>query len=307
MSEEVPQNKKRKLDQSLRVKIVAGLARACPASQVNKKEWCESIYDTLLKECPDRLPEKARSIAFNVKRNGEYLCSCRPEDVARMSPDQMARGTTLASLRESIVLGGWDPPSSERPSLLESSKWVSTANKQKLELVIYEESSFRDFSTYWRSSVPRVVVRHGDITSLEGEFHALVSPANTMGNMDGGIDRVYADFLGWSYGRPYHDPNPLQLGIDRFKGEENARLELGEAVLIKDLKVHLIASPTMILPGKIEVNSRVVFQATKAVFQLWKANEKIRVLRMPSFGTGYGQVPGIISASQTMEAFCHVW
>jgi len=60
----------------------------------------------------------------------------------------------------------------------------------------------------------------------------------------------------------------------------------------------------MVLPSKIPVNSRIVYDATKAVFRLWKETPDIGTLRMPAFGTGFGQVPGSIAASQTLQAFC---
>ena len=137
-----------------------------------------------------------------------------------------------------------------------------------------------------------------------------VSPANTMGNMDGGIDRALADHLGWSYGRPYHTANPLQLAIDTLKGETDARLDIGQAILVLNKvseKGHLIAAPTMVLPSKIPVNSRVVHDAALAAFGIWRDHDGIRCIRMPAFGTGFGRVPGEIAAAQMFEAFCTAW
>jgi hypothetical protein len=40
-----------------------------------------------------------------------------------------------------------------------------------------------------------VHVSHGDIFGLKAD--AIVSPANSFGHMDGGIDLVYSNFFGW--------------------------------------------------------------------------------------------------------------
>ena len=128
----------------------------------------------------------------------------------------------------------------------------------------------------------------------------------------GGIDRVYADYLGWSYGLPYHEPNPLQLAIlEQESG--NDRLEIGKAILVRNNNnnnksgPHLIAAPTMTLPSKIRVNSTIVRDATRAAFAIWRNVSDVSVIRMPAFGAGFGQVPGPIVAAQTLEAFCSVW
>mmetsp|Transcript_28977 Transcript_28977/g.43779 ORF Transcript_28977/g.43779 Transcript_28977/m.43779 type:complete len:113 (-) Transcript_28977:360-698(-) len=104
----------------------------------------------------------------------------------------------------------------------------------KLILVLRDDALFRDYSHYFEK-IPRIEVRQGNIVDIpkDEKCDALVSPASTMGNMDGGIDRVYADYLGWSYGRPYHPPNPLQLAMDQQLGEPNSRLPIGQAVLVQ--------------------------------------------------------------------------
>ena len=149
--------------------------------------------------------------------------------------------------------------------------------------------------------------------------------------MDGGIDRIYADHFHWTYGRPYKDVNPLQEVIDAKYGMFK-QLPIGEAVLvpvsyrqpsatlsnsndtdssdtIRTVKF-LIAAPTMVRPEEIEKRSRIVYKASLAAFQTWKANSHscgIYKVAMPSFGTGFGAVPPIIAAKQMWEAFVDVW
>ena len=124
--------------------------------------------------------------------------------------------------------------------------------------------------------------------------------------MDGGIDRAYADRFGWSYGRPYHAANPLQLAIDAKRGERQP-LPIGEAVVVRHKGVCLIASPTMEIPGRIARGSTIVRDAARAAFVAWRSEPDIETVSMPSFGTGWGGVPPIIAAAQMWEAFVDAW
>src|SRR5262245_699868 len=46
------------------------------------------------------------------------------------------------------------------------------------------------------SDLPRVTISHGNI--LDGRADAIISPANSFGFMDGGVDLAYSYFFGWS-------------------------------------------------------------------------------------------------------------
>jgi len=59
-----------------------------------------------------------------------------------------------------------------------------------------------DLVERWRSAFapwPEVTVRHGDILAVA--HTAIVSPANSLGLMDGGIDALYIDYFGSSLQR----------------------------------------------------------------------------------------------------------
>jgi O-acetyl-ADP-ribose deacetylase (regulator of RNase III) len=147
--------------------------------------------------------------------------------------------------------------------------------------------------------------------------------------MDGGIDRVYADHFRWSYGRPYQHDNPLQQEIDARYGLYKP-LPIGDAILVpvvypdytsqsctaaavEDGSLsaqrsvrYLIAAPTMVRPGPIDVGSRIVYSASLAAFRVWRSvlfTHGVWKVAMPSFGTGYGAVPAVVAARQMFEAF----
>ena len=247
--------------------------------------------------------QHARSLAFNLKRNGSNLKSLTPTELVQLSANALVAGSIPAIVREKALLGGWDPPP-PTSSLPADAPWLCNKDleKKRIVFVLREKHVYEAYANYF-VSIPRVQVLHNDIIAVEGPVNAFVSPANTTGNMDGGIDRVYADFFGWSYGRPYHDPSVLQQAIDKAKGEPNIHLPVGEAILARDERGHaLIAAPTMVVPSKIKIISRTVFLAYRAAFDVFRRHSDIHVIRVPSFGTGYGQVPGKIAAAQTWQA-----
>ena len=101
--------------------------------------------------------------------------------------------------------------------------------------------------------------------------------------------------------------NPLQLAIDKAKRETCATLPIGQAVVVRHKDVCLIAAPTMETPGRIPPGSRVVYDAARAAFVAWTEHKEIGTIRMPAFGTGWGQVPIKIAAAQMWEAFVDAW
>ena len=295
----------------VRAKIQRALRQRRPSSQ--SEQWADCVCDAICHHFgtdKERLAV-ARTLVFNLKRNAALLTNIEPERLVHLSSEEMTLGTDVDRVRKRARLGGWEPPNLSQ--LSSSSPWFDEAYHDKqLVLVLKEDALFREFQACF-ANIPRVRVAQGDITRVEGDFDAFVSPANTMGNMDGGIDRVYADYFGWSYGRPYHEPNPLQLAMEKkIIGEEG--LEIGKAILVRNSPsdkrkkaIHLIAAPTMTLPSKVPVNSTVVRDAARAAFEIWRDTPDVSVIRMPAFGTGWGQVPGSIAAAQTLEAFCSVW
>jgi len=299
-------NNQTKTEDKHRRKLLEALKRACPSKEEEKRaSWATELVAALRSKhrgsctinshtvVSKAMFDHARSIASNLKRNNN-LCNLTPNELVELTQDELAKGTKTEQLRAKARLGGWHPPLT--PSVLSSdrSAWHQEAQHQskRLVLVLRDETTWRSYHKYF-GGLPRVdVIQHHDITDdkkLGPTVDAYVSPANSMGNMDGGIDRAYADHFGWSYGRPYHSPNLLQLAIDKAKGEFSATLPIGEAILVRDGRNCLIAAPTMALPGKIKVGSRIVYDATRAVFALWASETSgdLNVVRMPAFGTGW--------------------
>ncbi len=145
-----------------------------------------------------------------------------------------------------------------------------------------------------------VFIYHGDIFSIKTD--CIVSPANSFGFMDGGLDLLISKKLGW------HIQEQLQR---RIKANQFGELLVGQAELIdtnnKEIPF-LISAPTMRVPMIIK-DTVNIYLASKAIFTVLKwAGHLFDSVTICGLGTGVGQVPFDICAKQMKQAYsdvCH--
>lgn len=143
-----------------------------------------------------------------------------------------------------------------------------------------------------------VVIHCGDFFSLPTD--CVVSPANSFGFMDGGLDLAISMNLGWQV------QDRLQKQI---KEKYNGELLVGQAELVEtgnDEIPFCISAPTMRVPMLL-VNSPNVYLATRAVFLLLKNEPRIQTITMSGLGTGVGRVMYNICARQMRQAYDDVF
>lgn len=146
--------------------------------------------------------------------------------------------------------------------------------------------------------VENVIIKQASI--FDTPCDALVSPANSFGFMNGGIDFSISKNLGW------HIEKSVQQKIrEEFFGE----LLVGQALIVETNHAdfpYLISAPTMRTPMTIH-RSPNVYWAMKAILTLWKYGklddgtpifEKVNSIAIPGLGTGVGQVAPLICARQ---------
>ncbi|MBW4421722.1 MAG: macro domain-containing protein [Myxacorys californica WJT36-NPBG1] len=151
-----------------------------------------------------------------------------------------------------------------------------------------------------------VSVHRGSI--LDVQCDAVVSPANSFGFMDGGIDARYSDRVGW------HVQERLQKLIQT---KHHGELLVGMAEIVEtdhSAIPYLIAAPTMRVPMVLR-DSVNPYLAAHAVLLLVKhgrfesgslAGEKIsdvvQTIAFPGLATGIGQVDVNVCARQVRAA-----
>jgi O-acetyl-ADP-ribose deacetylase (regulator of RNase III) len=128
--------------------------------------------------------------------------------------------------------------------------------------------------------VANVTTQHGDI--FQSPVECCVSPANSFGWMDGGIDAHYVRTMGQQ--------------VERRVQEEIRHLPFKELLVGQSVCVEtgyrdcpsLIAAPTMRHPGP--TTAEAVFRSTRAA--LSKAKRRLfTTVAMPGMGTLTGRVP----------------
>ena len=141
-----------------------------------------------------------------------------------------------------------------------------------------------------------VTVHQGDFFGVPAD--CVVSPANSFGFMDGGLDGYITNRLGSQV------QAALQKKIIR---EYDGELLVGEATLVKTespLVPYLISAPTMRVPTILPKDTINPYLAMKATLLCALGNfDKINTITVPGLGTGVGLVDFAICARQMRKAF----
>ena len=155
----------------------------------------------------------------------------------------------------------------------------------------------------WRhcfEGLDEVSIVEGDICQLACD--AVVSPANSFGFMDGGLDLLLSERFGWD----------LQDRVMKaIQSRPMRELLIGEAIIVptEDLRVPwLIAAPTMRVPMRIR-NSIHAYLAMKAILIAAKSHQgevPITHVAIPGLGTGVGHLAPQVSAAQMAKAYREV-
>lgn len=152
-----------------------------------------------------------------------------------------------------------------------------------------------------------VTVHYGSILDIACD--AVVSPANSFGFMDGGIDLLYTQHFGW------HVQDRVQAAIRK---EHHGELLVGAAEIVETgdaLLPFLIAAPTMRVPTILPGDTVSPYLAARAALLLVQhgtfthgtyAGEKVAdyvdTVAFPGLGTGVGRVGPNTCARQMRAA-----
>jgi O-acetyl-ADP-ribose deacetylase (regulator of RNase III) len=160
-----------------------------------------------------------------------------------------------------------------------------------------------DVAAAWREAFAGcddVEVSEGDIFGLAAD--AIVSPANSFGYMDGGIDGVYSMHFGWDLSGRLRE---------LLRRDWDGELPVGCAVIVEtqDARIpYLVSAPTMRVPMNVSntVNAYLAFRATLIAVRNHNRvgpDIPIRSLLCPGLATGYGCMDPRRSARQMFHAY----
>jgi len=149
--------------------------------------------------------------------------------------------------------------------------------------------------------VPAVEVIEGDL--LDAGCEAILSPANSFGDMGGGIDKAIDDFHQGAAQRAVR-----KAIAERCYGE----LPVGVALIVEVSSPRLpyiVAAPTMRVPGRVDRSLNAYLSMRAALVAVLRHNaghRAIRRLAVPGLCTGVGGMAAIESAEQMRTAYDNV-
>lgn len=131
-----------------------------------------------------------------------------------------------------------------------------------------------------------------------GKYDVVVSPANSFGDMGGGIDYYYRKYFG----------NELQVNVKNIiKDKYHGELIVGNAFMIrlprKKNPLYFIVAPTMREPSNVSgtINAYLAFKAILECLE--KTNKYPKNILIPCLAIGVGQMPAKRSAWQIKMAY----
>ena len=154
----------------------------------------------------------------------------------------------------------------------------------------------------------RVSIRHGNILDIAED--TIVSPANSYGYMDGGVDKIYREFFGEKLDEAVLEAirfRATRLAVQNGENPQYAEaiLPVGESTLAKTNHPrirYILLAPTMFLPQGIPAeNCR---QAMLAVLNCGKRSfPHIKNIYCPGLGTGVGGLAPALAAKTMAKAY----
>lgn len=155
----------------------------------------------------------------------------------------------------------------------------------------------------WRAAFddcPNVEARQGSI--LPVQTSAIVSPANSFGFMDGGLDLALSKHFGWQ----------METNVrDVLLAEHDGELPVGQAIVVPSGHAQvpwLISAPTMRVPMVVAdtTNAYLAFRAILRAVRDHNAerpDDQITSVACPGLGTGNGLMPPDRCARQMRYAY----
>lgn len=202
---------------------------------------------------------------------------------------------------------------------------VDIGGQEDVKVTYYLRDIERKMVDAWakifKDHTDRVKVSLGDIFKEAPAVDALVSPANSFGFMDGGIDMVYTILFGWQMQnrlqkviREEYDGENLvgnAIIIPAYdkepEGEELEKIKKNNCNGGQPIK-YLISVPTMRTPEDVSDTSNSFLAFRAVILSVQKHNRNpdntpIRSVLCPGLGTAVGLMPADRCAFQMLQAY----
>ena len=155
---------------------------------------------------------------------------------------------------------------------------------------------------YHFQGVATAEVVRGNLLDLRCD--AIVSPANSFGDMSGGIDRVIDNF---------HRGEAQRRLVEAIREQFLGELPVGAALVVELPSEHfrfVVAAPTMRIPGSVQGSVNAYLSMRAALVAILRHNalhcRRIRSVAVPGLATGVGGLDPDEAAAQMRAAYDNV-
>ncbi|HAA10277.1 MAG TPA: Appr-1-p processing protein [Cytophagales bacterium] len=166
----------------------------------------------------------------------------------------------------------------------------------KISLVYYNSPDLGEQWLDFFQNEDNVEVIEGDIFEIRAD--AIVSPGNSLGYRDGGLDLLISKKIGWE----------IQTKLKKhIPSTDLKELLVGQAISIESEMVIVICAPTMRVPTSEGIpNSVNAYLAMKAILIEASKNTRVNSIAIPGLCTETARMPAYVAAKQMKAAYDEV-
>jgi O-acetyl-ADP-ribose deacetylase (regulator of RNase III) len=147
---------------------------------------------------------------------------------------------------------------------------------------------------------PNVKAASCDVRSIERSGTIFVSPGNSFGVMNGGIDEIYSTYI---FPHSQSQARSLIENLPTVNEYGKPYLPIGQAVLLPPYNgSQLLLAPTMYIPENVS-NTQNAYIAMKAIIDLVNQTNGYKYVAIPALCCGHGCMTPEESASQIYKAY----
>lgn len=158
--------------------------------------------------------------------------------------------------------------------------------------------------------MPNIECISGDVRQILTNYKVnfLISPANSMGYMDGGIDAIYSKIFPGIQDRVMSTIKTYNIKSTLLEIESSYVLPIGSALMV-DITSNkypncekLICCPTMEYPRDISDRPEIIYYAMCAILNLC-SNYTDKIIAIPGLGTATGRIDADTMCRQINRAY----
>ena len=166
-----------------------------------------------------------------------------------------------------------------------------------------EKNLVKELKKVLNDHIPNAIFTLEDVRNIKADV--FVSPANSFGIMDGGIDEIYMEMFSGIQETVQQEIKKRSFLKDKYGRNF---LPVGSSLKVKTFDKNkkekfLISSPTMDIPRDIRHIPECIYYAMVSILKICRSLNKNDIVAIPGLGTGVGKISPEVCANQILKAY----